>query len=86
MPDMLVDTCLTLRCYKLVVENAVAYSLLVSKKSWWYFSLLYFYGVSCFSVSLISAEVGNLVLRFETWLQETKYILVSRFGFFYFFT
>lgn len=32
MPDMLVDTCLTLRCYKLVVENAVAYSLLVSKK------------------------------------------------------
>lgn len=47
MPDMLADPCLILHCYKLVVENTVVYSLLVSKNIDGIFSSLYFCGVGC---------------------------------------
>lgn len=49
MPDMLADTCQTLCCYKLVEENAVVYSLLVSKKG-----LVVFFPFFIFMVLVVS--------------------------------
>lgn len=68
MPDMLADTCQTLCCYKLVVENAVLYRRLVSKKCLVvFFPFFIFMVVSVvsgwlFLFSLISSQVGNLVM------------------------